>query len=111
MRSRDEEYAALLELNRQAEVYRAPDAAADLEQHGHPGPAARAEAIPSWQASDPAPLVCMLHRGETMMPGNRLGTCADCGLPVQYRPSVPRAWVKLCVFCALALTGCPTAKS
>jgi len=115
MRSRDEEYAALLELNRQVEVYRAPDAVADLERHGHPGPAARASAIPTWQATDPAPIVCLLHRGSdiTDMPGNLLAACADCAEPIYHRPSVPTPWVKLCAFCALkrALTGCPTAKS
>lgn len=101
MRSQEEEREAMLELIRRAQVYKAPDADAEVAAHLGHRPRMLAN-TPVWPGTD-MPTVCMLFRGKPQIPGNRVGRCDECHDPIQWRPQLDKRLrrVKVCAFCAL----------
>jgi hypothetical protein len=99
------ERAALVALARRAQAYIAPDAEADLQRHGQHGAARLASGLPTWDANDQGPAVCLLFRGALLLPDNALARCADCNHTVEHRPQLPSTWLKLCAICALKRTN------
>lgn len=102
MKSPQEERRALIELAERANVLHAPDALEELARLA-PGTvipegveAARPEHVPD------VPACCLLLRDRRRFPDNIVGFCADCREPIQFRPSLATALVKLCAFCCLA---------
>ncbi|MDA9539236.1 hypothetical protein ACM41_24355 [Bradyrhizobium sp. CCBAU 21362] len=52
----------------------------------------------------PLVLVCALvMRGRLLLPDNKVGYCASCGMGVQYRPHAPTPHELRCVDCTIKL--------